>query len=112
MADLLIVNKVDTAEPEDVATVEANVRSVNPRATILRADSPVTVEHPECIKGKRVLVIEDFPATREGGGWTFESTLLRFTGPKGKELTIGQQHQCHIANVDMERQMVDFKFIE
>jgi len=67
MADAVIVNKVDTAEAADVARVEAIVRALNPRATLIRAASPVTVEDPECIRGKRVLVIEDGPTLTHGG---------------------------------------------
>jgi predicted GTPase len=66
MADIVILNKVDTADPEAVRTVEANVRAVNPRATVLRADSPVTVRDPGLVKGKRVLVIEDGPTLTHG----------------------------------------------
>jgi len=66
MADLVIVNKVDTAEPEKIAQVEANVRGLNPRATILRANSPVTVRDPALVKGRRVLVIEDGPTLTHG----------------------------------------------
>ena len=66
MADIVIVNKVDTAEPEKIAQVEANIRSANPRAKILRANSPVTVRNPEMVKGKRVLVIEDGPTLTHG----------------------------------------------
>ena len=66
MADIVIVNKVDTAEPEKVAQVEANIRSANPHATILRANSPVAVDKPEMVKGKRVLVIEDGPTLTHG----------------------------------------------
>ena len=64
------------------------------------------------IMTKGLIKSEDFPHCREGGEWRFEANLLRFTGPKDSKLTIGQQHLCHIANVDMERQMVDFKFVE
>ena len=66
MADLVIVNKVDSADPQDVATVEANVRAVNPRAVLLRANSPVTVKDPSLVTGKRVLVIEDGPTLTHG----------------------------------------------
>jgi predicted GTPase len=66
MADVVVINKVGTARPEDVATVEANVRRVNPRATILRADSPVSVDDPEAVRGKRVLVVEDGPTLTHG----------------------------------------------
>jgi predicted GTPase len=66
IADIVIVNKVDTAAPENIATVEANVRAVNPRATLLRANSPVTVREPDRVRGKRVLVIEDGPTLTHG----------------------------------------------
>ncbi len=66
MADIVILNKVDTAPAEAVQTVEANVRALNPRATILRANSPVTAKDPGAIRGKRVLVIEDGPTLTHG----------------------------------------------
>ncbi|HNQ23624.1 MAG TPA: cyclic 2,3-diphosphoglycerate synthase [Phycisphaerae bacterium] len=66
MADVVVINKVGTARPEDVATVEANVRRVNPKARIIRADSPVTVDDPAAVKGKRVLVVEDGPTLTHG----------------------------------------------
>jgi predicted GTPase len=66
MADIVVINKVDTADAEAIQTVEANVRSLNPKAVILRANSPVTVEQPEAVKGKRVLVIEDGPTLTHG----------------------------------------------
>jgi predicted GTPase len=66
MADIVILNKADTADPAALQTVEANVRALNPRATVLRADSPVTVKDPEAVRGKRVLVIEDGPTLTHG----------------------------------------------
>ena len=66
LADVVVINKVGTAKPEDVDTVEANVRRVNPTARIIRAKSPVTVDNPEAIKGKRVLVVEDGPTLTHG----------------------------------------------
>jgi predicted GTPase len=66
MADVVLVNKVRTAKPEDVETVERNVGRVNPRARIVRAASPVTVDDPEAIRGKRVLVVEDGPTLTHG----------------------------------------------
>ncbi|HEY6865864.1 MAG TPA: cyclic 2,3-diphosphoglycerate synthase [Candidatus Eisenbacteria bacterium] len=66
LADLVIINKVDSADPQDVATVEANVRAVNPAAAVLRANSPVTVKDPSLVTGKRVLVIEDGPTLTHG----------------------------------------------
>lgn len=52
LADVVIINKVDTAKPEDVETVRKNVQRINPRAQIIDAASPVTVEDPEMIRGK------------------------------------------------------------
>ena len=66
LADVVVINKVGTAKPEDVDTVEANVRRVNPKARIIRAKSPVTVDDPGAIKGKRVLVVEDGPTLTHG----------------------------------------------
>jgi predicted GTPase len=65
-ADVLVVNKVDTADPKNVEAVIATARRMNPRAIIIKAESPVTVEDPSAIKGKRVLVIEDGPTLTHG----------------------------------------------
>jgi predicted GTPase len=67
VADVVLINKVDSASFEDVALVRANVRRVNPRAQILDAASPLFVDAPEQIEGKRVLVIEDGPTLTHGG---------------------------------------------
>jgi predicted GTPase len=66
MADLVVINKCDTAEPEDVATVVENIHRLNSRAVVVKARSPVTVSDPAAIKGKRVLVIEDGPTLTHG----------------------------------------------
>lgn len=66
MADVVVINKVGTAKPEDVETVENNIRRVNPRARLIRAHSPVTVQDSAAVKGKRVLVIEDGPTLTHG----------------------------------------------
>jgi predicted GTPase len=66
LANVVIVNKVDTADPAKVGQVRSNVKRVNPRALILEADSPLTVDNPEIIKNKRVLVIEDGPTVTHG----------------------------------------------
>jgi len=65
-ADLVLINKVDTATPEGIATVEANIREHNPDATVVRAASPVSVADPEAIAGKRILVVEDGPTLTHG----------------------------------------------
>ena len=66
MADVVVINKVDTAKPENIEAVEKNIKAVNPKAIIVKAASPMTVENPELIKGKRVLVIEDGPTLTHG----------------------------------------------
>ena len=66
MANVVIINKVDTADPKNVEAVKENIRMVNPNAKILEAASPVTADRPELIKGKKVLVIEDGPTLTHG----------------------------------------------
>jgi predicted GTPase len=66
MADLAVVNKVDTARPLDVEAVKMSIRRVNPRAEIVLANSPVTVSSPDGVHGKRVLVVEDGPTLTHG----------------------------------------------
>jgi predicted GTPase len=67
LADVVIVNKVDSARKEDVELVIKNVMSVNNKAMILKANSVITVDRPELIKGKRVLAVEDGPTLTHGG---------------------------------------------
>ncbi|MGV8038807.1 MAG: cyclic 2,3-diphosphoglycerate synthase [Thermoanaerobaculaceae bacterium] len=74
IAGLLIVNKVQTADPAKVAEVEANCRALNPNARVIRCASTIAVDHPELIAGKRAIVIEDGPTLTHGGmtygaGW-------------------------------------------
>jgi predicted GTPase len=74
MADLLIVNKVQTADPVKVEEVIDNCRKYNPRARVIKCASKITVDKPELIAGKRALVIEDGPTLTHGGmtygaGW-------------------------------------------
>ncbi len=66
MADLVLINKVGTAPAEAVEAVERSVRELNPTARILRAESPVTVDDPDAIAGKRVLLVEDGPTLTHG----------------------------------------------
>jgi len=67
MADVVVINKQDTAELENIELVRRNILEVNPDALIIDSASPITVEHPEIIKGKRVLVVEDGPTLTHGG---------------------------------------------
>ena len=65
-ADVFVINKVDTADPEKVIAVRDNLRKLNPNATVIEAASPLFVDDPSAIKGKRVLVIEDGPTLTHG----------------------------------------------
>jgi predicted GTPase len=66
MADIALINKVDSASPEQVETVRANVQRLNPSAEVLLAESPITVEEPDAVRGKRVVVVEDGPTLTHG----------------------------------------------
>jgi len=74
LADVFVINKVDTAKPEDVLRVRENLRTVNPNAVVIEGASPLFVDDPQAIKGKRVLVVEDGPTLTHGemaygAGW-------------------------------------------
>jgi predicted GTPase len=66
MADVVIINKIDTADYDDVEEVRENIMMVNPDATIVDAASPLTIEDMDLIKGKRVIVVEDGPTVTHG----------------------------------------------
>lgn len=66
MADVIVINKVDTANAEDVNRVRVNARRANPRAILVEAASPIFVDDPSAIRGKRVLVVEDGPTVTHG----------------------------------------------
>jgi predicted GTPase len=73
-ADVFVINKVDTALPENVMIVRENLHAINPNAVVIEAASPLFVDDPEAIRGKRVLVIEDGPTLTHGemaygAGW-------------------------------------------
>jgi len=67
MADVVIINKEDTARPEDIETVVENVARVNPGATVIHATSPFTIDDADGLRGKRVVVVEDGPTLTHGG---------------------------------------------
>lgn len=66
MADVVIINKVDTASPEGINQVRNSIRHLNPNATVIDAASPIFVNNSELIRGKRVLVVEDGPTLTHG----------------------------------------------
>lgn len=74
MANVFVINKVDTAPAENVLVVRANLHTLNPAAPVVEAASPVRVPDPAALRGKRVLVVEDGPTLTHGGmpfgvGW-------------------------------------------
>lgn len=74
MADVFVINKVDTADREDILQVSESLRDLNHRALIIEGASPLIVENPGAIQGKRVLVVEDGPTLTHGemaygAGW-------------------------------------------
>ena len=66
MADVAVINKIDSADFENIQTVRANIELVNPGATVIEAASTLTVQDPSMIRGKRVLVVEDGPTLTHG----------------------------------------------
>lgn len=83
MADVVVINKVDTADLANVTVVRKNVKRLNPKAIVIEAASPITVDKPELIKGKRVLVVEDGPTLTHGnmpyGAGTIVAKKLKAT---------------------------------
>jgi predicted GTPase len=67
LADVVLINKVDTADYEGVSRVREDIYAVNPDANVVEAASPIFVPDPKAIRGKRVLVIEDGPTLTHGG---------------------------------------------
>ncbi|HEV2120158.1 MAG TPA: cyclic 2,3-diphosphoglycerate synthase [Candidatus Bathyarchaeia archaeon] len=66
IANVGIINKVNVAEPKKIQLVESNLKALNPTAIVIKAASEVTVDKPELVRGKRVLVIEDGPTVTHG----------------------------------------------
>jgi predicted GTPase len=66
MADVIVINKIDSASLENINTVRANLAKINPNATIIDAASILTIDKPELMKGKKVLVVEDGPTLTHG----------------------------------------------
>ncbi|MBA3072562.1 MAG: GTPase [Anaerolineae bacterium] len=74
MADVFVINKVDTADPDKVIEVRNSLHAMNPNALVIEGASPLFVDDPEAIRGKRVLVVEDGPTLthgemKYGAGW-------------------------------------------
>ncbi len=67
LADVVVINKMDSSAPEDIQTVRENIKNLVPGAIVIDGASPITVDDPSVIKGKKVLVIEDGPTLTHGG---------------------------------------------
>lgn len=66
LADVIVINKIDSAKAKDIQLILDNAKDINPEAKIIKAESTITVEHPEYVKNKKVLVIEDGPTLTHG----------------------------------------------
>ena len=67
MANVIVINKEDSADPKNIELIKEHIKEANPNAIVIDAESPITVENPDAIKGKRVLVVEDGPTLTHGG---------------------------------------------
>ncbi len=67
MADVIIINKEKSASPENIKTLKQNIKKFNPKAVVIDADSVISVDNPEIIRNKKVLVVEDGPTLTHGG---------------------------------------------
>ncbi len=66
MADVVVINKIDSSSPENIQIVRDNIAKVNPKAIVIDGASPLTIDNPELIRGKKALVIEDGPTLTHG----------------------------------------------
>ncbi len=62
----MVINKIDSADPESINIVRESIEKVNPKATVIDAASPIKVDDPSIIRGKNVLVVEDGPTLTHG----------------------------------------------
>jgi predicted GTPase len=85
MADVVAINKIDNADPQAVEHILSNVRALNPRAIVIRAESPVTLDPGPELEGKRVLVVEDGP-TLTHGGMSFGAATVAARNAGAREL--------------------------
>ncbi|MEK6938711.1 MAG: cyclic 2,3-diphosphoglycerate synthase [Nanoarchaeota archaeon] len=94
-AQVIVFNKMDSAKKEDVKIIEDNLRKFNPHAKIIYADSELVVDHPELIKGKVALCVEDGPTTTHGGVKTGAASVAALRGGakklvSAKEYAVGE----------------------
>jgi predicted GTPase len=75
LATAVVINKVDTADRADIEIVRSNVQATNPAAIVIEAESPITVDDPAVLRGRRVLAVEDGPTVTHGGMRTGAATI-------------------------------------
>ncbi len=107
MADVIVINKVDTADREGVFAVRRSLEALNPRATVIEAASPITVDDPAAIYGKRVLVIEDGPTLTHGemaygAGWMAARQVRRGRDRRPASVC-GRHDRGHLSQISDHR---------
>jgi len=102
MADILLVNKVNSATKEELSTLNKNLRAINNKARIFYADSEINAEGKEAIKGKRVLVIEDGPTVTHGG-MKFGAATLAAKKYGAKEIIDASKYAIGTIKAAMEK---------
>ena len=108
MADIAIINKVDTAPREQVELVRQNIESRAPKATILEAASPIRVDEPDLIRDRTVLVVEDGP-TLTHGGMTFGAGVVAAKQYEAREIVdprpyaVGTIQKTYVHNSHLSR---------
>lgn len=84
LANVIVINKINNADPKDVKFVEESIKKLNTRATVIKANSSITVDKPELIEGKRVIVVEDSPTVTHGSlGYGAGYVAAKKYGAKG-----------------------------
>ncbi|MBI5398341.1 GTPase [Candidatus Woesearchaeota archaeon] len=91
MADVLIINKIDSAQEHEVKVVEKNIKLYNPDAVVIKAESLLCIDSPQRITGARVLVIEDGP-TLTHGGMTYGAGMLAAKRHRASEIVDAQKY--------------------
>ncbi len=110
LADVVVINKIDTSSPENIQTVRENIMSVNPKAIVVDAASPLTVDKPELIRGKACLAIEDGPTLTHGEMKIGAATVAAMKWGASKlvdprEYAVGRI-KGHIQNLSRNRNLV------
>lgn len=101
MADIFVINKVDTADPDKVIAVRNVLHELNPKAAIIEGASPLFVDNPDAIRGKKVLVIEDGPTLTHGemaygAGWVAARRFGAGEIVDPRPFAVGSIHETYV----------------